>query len=411
MEVRRMVSALPDRRPPSRNPRFYEGLYQALLRLGRELRLRDELVYCVSEGNLPNQGGKLVVHYLGRKRFADDFLMFYDRDAVDAGVRQNIAYTANIARFWRERQKAQVCPSDADVLLVDRIFEASDDATAVSLAPHINAVLPVQGSVEAQLGLIRSKGHRRKLQSALKKGFTWRKTHSLADFNLFYDVMYEPFVHDRFRYGASIVPRADMRRLFSRRGFLLFVEEDGKPISGAMMYTSRKERGTLYYWKYGLAYANTLTPNVFGERNAMTEAMVLQYAINEGFSEIDFGLTRALPWDGIFTHKKRLGCDFKVPPGTPEFRMMINPASQARLLSRFPLVVSQRGALQCLVAHEGELTPPGVEDFKESLRACAFPSLTAIHLYSQTLGGAPDLLRQAVDALQPDLGTRIALHS
>jgi hypothetical protein len=403
-------AATPSKPSSLNSPKFYEGLYQAILSLGREIRLHDELVYCVSEGNLPNQGGQLVVHYLGRKRFADDFLVFYDRDAVDAGLRQNIVYTASIARFWRERQRARICPSDADVFLVDRLFEPGDDESTITLAPHINAVLPVQGSMEEQVQLIRSKGHRRKLQSALKRGFTWRKTHSLADFNLFYDVMYEPFVHDRFRYGASIVPRDDMRRMFSRRGFLLFVEEDGKPISGAMIYTSRKERDTLFYWKYGLAHAKELSPNVFGERNAMTEAMVLQYAVNERFREIDFGLTRALPWDGIFTHKKRLGCDFKVPPGAPEFRMMINDASKARLLSRFPLVVSQRGGLQCLVAHEGELTSRAAEDFKESLRACTFPSLSSIQLYTQGVGTSADVLQQAVTQLQQDLGSTIAVQ-
>lgn len=385
--------------------------YAGLSTVVNELRRHDELVYCVSEGNLPNQGGRLVVHYLGRKRFANDFLMFYDRNVVDAAVNQNIAYSGSYLRFFQERKKAVRCPSGADVLFVDRIFTAPGNSGSVVLAPHINAVLPVQPSVDAQLQLIRSKGHRRKLQSALKHGFSWRKTHSIADFNLYYDVMYAPFVRDRFGHTASMVPREDMKRVFLRRGFLLFVEENGIPISGAMMYTSRNHRDALFYWKYGLANSTELTPAVFGERNAMTEAMVLQYAVNEKFREIEFGLTKAMPWDGIFTHKKRLGCDFRQVPGSPEFNLLINPASKTRLLSRFPLVVTQNDTLQSWVAQEGEINAKNVEDFKENLRACTFASSQATQLFTHGINGSADLLTRAVQDVQADTHSVINVQS
>lgn len=375
-----------------------------------ELQRRDELVYCISEGNLPQQGGRLVVHYLGRKRFANDFLAFYDRDAVDAALSQNIAYSTSYLGFLRERSKMSACPSDADILLVDNLFAVGDDAADVNLAPHINAVLPVQNTLDEQLALIRSKGHRRKLQAAYKRGFTWRKTHSLADFNLFYDTMYEPFVHDRFRFGASIVPRDEMYRVFTRRGFLLLLEENGVPISGAMMYTSRQNPLSLCYWKYGLANSKELTPNVFGERNGTTEAMVLQYAVAERYKELDFGLTRAMPRDGIFTHKKRLGCDFRVPQGTPQFRMFINECSKTRFLSRFPLVVLQQGEMHSLTAQEGELGPKDVEDFKENLRACVFGSLESLRVALSGVQESRDLLTAAAAQVEQDTGCPVTIE-
>lgn len=357
-----------------------ETAYRTALGLFEEIRKRDEWVYCVSEGNLPHQGGKLVVHYLGRKRFADDFLMFYDRDTVDASVRQNIMYTASLPRFLKERYAAKTCPKDADILIVDHLMEVGSDAQATTLAPHINAVLPVQKTIDEQLALIRSKGHRRRLQASMKKGITCRKTHSLADFNLFYDVMYEPFVHDRFRYGASIVARETMRRMFMHRGYLLLVEEEGIPVSGAFIYTSRKDRGVMYYWKYGLAHSKELSPNVFGERNAAQEAAVLKHAIDEGFREIDWGLTRAVPTDGIFTHKKRMGCDFKKTPGAPDFRIMVNADARGRLLARFPLVVTQDQELVGLISHEGDLSGKRGKDLAELLGNVAFPSIACTRL-------------------------------
>ena len=376
-----------------------------------EVRRRDELVYCVSEGNLPDQGGKLLVHYLGRKRFADDFLMFYDREAQgEARVQQHIRKTYGLPAFRRARHEALACPPEADILIVDHLLEMGHDADAITLAPHLNAILPVQQSLEAQLELIRSKGHKRRLQAALKRGFSWRKTHSLADFNLFYEVMYAPFVNQRFRYGASIVPVETMRRMFMHRGFLLLVEEDGIPVSGAFIYTSRKDRGVMYYWKYGLAHAETLSPTVFGDRNAAQEACVLQYAVAEGFREVDWGLTRAVPTDGIFTHKKRMGCDFKKTPGAPAFRIMINPASRGRVLSRFPLVVSQREKLIGLIAHEGQIAGKRGKELAELLSNVSFPSISTTRLLVDPAVQQSAELRALVDNVERDTSRPIAIE-
>ena len=358
-------------------------VYQAGNGLWQEIRQRDSWVYCISRGNLPQQGGELRVHYLGRKRFADDFLMFYDRDAVDAAIQQEIVKTLSLPQFYRERQQLTSCPEGADVLIVDHLFETMASGTSVdTLAPHINGTLQVEHTLNAQLERVRSKGHRRKLQSALKRGIHWRRTHSLADFNLFYDVMYEPFVGQRFRYGASIVPRADMQRLFVQRGFLLLVEEAGMPVSGGLIYTSRRDRGVMYYWKYGLANADTISPNTFGERNAAQEACVLQYAVDMGYRRIDWGLTKAIPTDGIFSHKKRIGCDFQKTPNAPDFRILIHPSSRTRLLSRFPLIVGHNGRLEGRLAYE----PPanarlGLKMLSETLSATSFESLASTTLY------------------------------
>lgn len=360
-----------------------DKVYQAGNGLWQEFRQRDTWVYCQSRGNLPQQGGTLSVHYLGRKRFADDFLMFYDRDAIDAAVEQSITYTASLQRFLRERRALTSCPEGADVLIVDHLFEGNMRGQAVdTLAPHINGSLQVEDNMDAQLEAVRSKGHRRKLQAALKRGIRWRRTHSLADFNLFYDVMYEPFVAERFRYGASVVPRQDMQRMFVQRGFLLLVEEDGVPVSGALIYTSRRDRGMMCYWKYGLAGADKLSPNVFGDRNAAQEACVLQYAVDAGFRRIDWGLTKAIPTDGIFAHKKRVGCDFHKTPNAPDFRILIHPRSRARFLSRFPLIVSHNQQLEGRIAFE----PPsnqrlGLKQLGETLSAMSFPSLKRTRVY------------------------------
>src|SRR4051812_40323715 len=121
-----------------------ETAYRLAHNVFEEARRRDEWVYCTSEGNLPHQGGKLLVHYLGRKRFADDFLMFYDRDTVDAAVKKNIMSPAGLPLFLKDRHEPRRCPPEADILIVDHLMEVGADKEAITLAPHLNAIMPVQ---------------------------------------------------------------------------------------------------------------------------------------------------------------------------------------------------------------------------------------------------------------------------
>lgn len=387
----------------------WQNVVQTAKDIRTELRERDELVQCISEGNLPEHGGRLTVRYLGRKRFADDFLMFFDRDAIDAAVNQNTSEPKQIFRFLRERRQAQSCPENADILLIDSMWESPKEKT-VYLAPHINAILPIQPTIDAQVALIRSKGHRRKIQSALKRGFTWRATRSRMDFNLFYDRMYAPFVHERFRYDAFQVPKEEMYAQFLRRGLLLFIEEqDLGPVSGAFLYFSRRAPDTVFYWKYGILDSKELSPNVFGERNAMTEAMVLQYAVEQGYKKIDFGLTHALPLDGIFMHKKRVGNDFMKTPNAPQFRIMFNPASKVRFLSRFPMIVIIDGGLHAYLGFEGELTPKRVEKLKDDIQSCTFQSLRSVQVFTNVASSAAPVLQDALQTLNNELGCPLVI--
>ena len=378
----------------------------------QEVKLRDPLVYMVYEGPMANQGGPLVVHYMGRKRYANDVLAFFERECGDANITQTLRASPNYYTFFKDRFQTSVCPDDADVLVVDRAFAPYDSPNVPYHIPFINAALPVQASIDAQLQLIRSKGHRRKLQSALKRGFAWRKTNAVEDFKLFYQTMYAPFVKERFRFDASILTYESMLRVYNRRGFLLLVEEDGVPVSGALMYVPELAPTTVNYWKYGLADVNNLSPALFGERNSMTEAMVLQYAVDQKFTEIDFGLTRAMPNDGIFHHKKRLGCDFRAPKHALGFNLLIHPHAKTRFLSHVPLVVSQQNKLHTWVGHEGVLEPAKTETFADGLRSGMFASMASLELFAAPSDAATRVaIEQIILTLQRDHGCTIGLKN
>jgi hypothetical protein len=391
------------------------------LRMGRELHRNDALIDQTSAGDLTDGGGPFVLRYVGRQRFVHDFMPFFARREAAAQqqgthpeapppryVEQVSQTSLHLPSFLLRRLQCTEASADVDLLVVDQFMGAAQMQQHPDLyAPFMNAYLPVAPTLEAQLALIRSKGHRRKLQSVLKKPLTWRKTQSVADFDLWYDTMYTPFVKDRFRFDAAIVPRQEMLAMYTKRGFLLLLEESGQPVSGAFLYTSRSMPGSLNYWKYALLNSDTLPPNEFGERNAKTEAMVLSHAVAEGYAELDFGLTRALPKDGIFIHKKRIGCEFRIPDGAPRFALFYNPKAQARFLTQFPLILKVQGQLQAWAGLQGPLTAASSLGLKDSLSACAFASLQGVRLFAHDLGDTQDKVHSLVKQLEAELGSSI----
>lgn len=381
-------------------------------RLLDEVRLRDPLVYRTLAGPLAGGRESLSLHYLGRGRFAQDFLVFFERHDNDANIAQTTRRQTSLPGFVAQRRTLRGAPHDADLLVVDQFLLPPSPAAKSTYLPFVDASLAVQPTIAAQLAEVRSRGHRRKLQGALKRGFAWRKTHDLADFARFYEQMYAPFVRQRFQFDRSVVPRQQMEKVYAQRGFLLLLEDEGQPVAGAMMYIPKGQPRTLAYWKYGLADAASLTPAVFGERNGCTEAMVLRYAVEQGFASIDFGLTRALAGDGIFAHKRRLGCDFRPPADAPaRFALHLPRRRRAALCASQPLLAVQRGALVCWLGHRGPLTPAAAESLTEQLRGACFPSLAALELFvADCPSGDAKALRALAHGVGREAKVRVSVH-
>ena len=362
--------------------------FRAARAIAREIQVGDGLVVQRLSGQLPAGAGPLTIQFVGRSRFARDARVFFD---AAAPIEETCLARLSPFAFWRLRRSLRACPAGVDLLLVDSLLESTSDSD-VHLVPYLNAVLPVQVDIEAQLQLVRSKGGRRKLQACFKRGFNWRKSQSVADFDLFHDVMYAPFIAARFGEDAAALPRETMKQIFLQRGFLLLLEEDGVPVSGALMYTSSRSPSTLCYWKYGIRDGATLPPAIFGERNAHTEAMVLQFAVQARYTELDFGLTRALPSDGIFTHKKRLGCDFRRAREAPSCRLLVRSEAQKRLVKQFSLLVFSGACMEAWVGN--------VSGLEERIEACLVPSLRQLRLFGGDDAPALDALHRQRQALE-----------
>jgi hypothetical protein len=126
------------------------------------------------------------------------------------------------------------------------------------------------------------------------------------------------------------------------------------------------------------------------------ETALLQYAVLEGFRELHFGVTRAIANDGVFIHKKRLGCSFRTNAAYLNAELRVRPASRALVYSQRPVLTWRGGVPSCAGGHLGELdTEAKVSALKEYLHLCAMPGMKGITLH---VGGAGDTLAALKDA-------------
>ncbi len=385
------------------------GLLRHAAGVVRELRSHDELVYSEISGELTAAGGPFVLHYLGRRRFAHDFLTFFERQK--ATPLQTFRTHNSTLRFLISRTGLQACPPGVDLLVVDQfLLPESLSQTPTTFSPFFNAHLPIEKTLEAQLGRVRSKGHRRKLAAVLKDPPVWRKSHDLADFDAWYSQMYQPFVKLRFGDDGTVVSHAEMAKIFARSGHLLLLEEGGRAVSGALMYTSRGRPNSLGYWKYAFADAEKLSPNEFGERNARTEAMVLTHTVAAGFTEIDFGLTRSCPSDGIFTHKRRVGCNFRLPEGAPRFALHFANGARAKTLQRTPLLLQGDEKMVAWLGHHGDFDFAARARLRDALAGCAFDGLHDVQIFCDDAAGAAERLQAQAATATAELGCPVQLQ-
>ncbi len=245
-------------------------------------------------------------------------------------------------------------------------------------SPYLIAALPVRPDPESQLELVGSRGVRSGLKKAARQQVTRRVTREEGDLALFYDACYRPFAEQRFGPEAWIVPREEIRDRIARGGSLLLVESEGRLIAGAVLYFVRRHPEALFWWKSGLSAVSAAVPAT--QRMPTLEYQVLAYARERGHRILNMGVAYSLPGDGVFIHKRRLGCDFQPLSGAPEFTIEMRRDTRRALLSRVPLYVQRGRRIEAWIGMDAEAGEG--RGLRERVRDARFPSLAAIRLFT-----------------------------
>ena len=337
-----------------------------------ELQRGRQFIHGVYEGALPGKAGALRVQYMGRERLFSDFsFLFAEAPRGQILSRGGIEHLPAL-------HSLPTNVSDVNLTIVDNFLVPVKRARGLLYATHLRASLEVGASIDAQVAGLRSPGTRAGWQAVLDASLSWRASRDLEDFDMFYDTMYANSDRSRFGDTGETLTRANMRQAFQQRGLLLIVMEQGKPVSAVATYTSQQTPKTLFYWRPGIARADTLSTAQIGRRVACNEVTMALFAQGAGYEQIDLGLARAVACDAMFVHKRRLGCDFQPADNCPRFTLIFAQEANARILAVRPLVVSAADGLGLSMGDTSDTPSRAVAALSHLTRNAVFPSLRFI---------------------------------
>ncbi len=378
-----------------------------LLRMARLIG-RDTIVARRCEGALGGAGPArpLTLFYVGHEVFAGEFARYFasPRSALEQGA---TVFRGSLAQFLMHRVAIAREASDADVVACEAFPGGIVHEDDVEHYPMLDGVLRVEETMDRQIRRVRSRAERRLMRDLLRRGVfqSWVDSGPEA-FARFHSTLYAPYARARFGEGAAVNESEPLRRLYARNGRILFVarrERPREPVCGTLLL-DRPER-TLAYRYNGFVLGAEMDGPAMAERTAALELAVVEHAIARRFTRIAFGYTRAFLNDGIFTHKRRVGCTFVPLSGSPLFRLRVQAGRRATIFARFPILVGRPPDWTALLGFDDSLPKLRKSAWRSVLKNYRVAGLDKAVIWTNTHPGREsDLLgetafREAVDEI------------
>lgn len=245
---------------------------------------------------------------------------------------------------------------------------------ALQYTPFLDAVLDVAPTVEEQIAQVRSKAHRRRLRKVFRtRDWRWSVGERPEDLEHFYRVLHQPYVDARFGAQRHHTSLESLLARLRQGGRVLTVTHRGEPVCGAALFELRD--GGIDYDRNGFRLDALASPIVLAERTAALELAVFQLAQELLARTIFLGFCRAFLDDGLFTHKRRLGCRFQAARGSGRTQLWVRPALRPQVFSAVPLVAGPCGAFEAHVGLAGEAPPLPKLQWRARLKNFALPSV------------------------------------
>lgn len=292
--------------------------------------------------------------------------------------------------------------TDPDVMLIAEPVPLPH-ADALRFHPFFDAVLDVRPTVEAQIQAVRSKAHRRRLRRVFRsKDWAWSVGETPAQLDAFFRTVHQPYIEARFGARARIDSLEALQKRFAQGGRVLTVSHGGEPVCGAVLF----DKGDgLDYDRNGFRLDVLDKPLLLAERTAALELAVFQLAQEVSARQIDLGFCRALLNDGLFTHKRRLGCRFVPQGGTGRYQIWVRPALRPEFFAGAPMVVGPCGEFEAHLGFVAGQPPMRKAILRALLKNFALPSVHRAVVW--TNARADDEKRHVFDeALRKALGAR-----
>jgi hypothetical protein len=307
----------------------------------------DAVVANLVRGSLP-AGAPISLLYMGDAQYAREFELLLSGPEQTATAER--VFRGSLIRYLAAAQDLAGPENAADVIVRQAGVGFHRRPGEIAHVPFLHGRLQLGASIADQIRGVRSKAQRRRLRTVLRSGaYRWTVSTSAADFDLFYEQMYAPYVRWKFGPRAHLDGRNALVDLHRRAGRTLLVREGAEAVCGALLLQGARG-AVLMYHRNGFRNGETWPAALLASRTAALELAVIEYGIGEGFRVLDVGFTRAILCDGLFVHKRRLGCSFVKASYSPTFFVRVRREARPRFLAELPLLGVARGGF---VAHLG----------------------------------------------------------
>lgn len=339
------------------------------------------------------EGGEpLELFFVGREAYAREFEVYFRATAERRIDPAATTFRGNLAQFAMHSRDLARQAAEADVVAWEALPGAVTDEQDAMHYPMLDGSLRVERTIEEQIRRVQSRVQRRLMRDVLDGNEYRSWVDSGPDaLEVFQTTLHEPYVRARFGAWASMDDEDKIRRLYARRGCILFLAERGRPtepVCGTLLLDNGG--GVLAYQFNGFAGEGQSSDAVHAERTAALELSLVRHAIDRGFSRIDLGYTRAILNDGLFVHKSRLGCGFVPVPGSPLFRLRVRPTRRAEVFARYPLLAGTPGAWTAWLGHDDCAPPRSKKAWHAALKNFRVPGLVKAVVWTRARTGTAE---------------------
>ncbi len=274
------------------------------------------------------------------------------------------AWLWNLSKVWAEKGRnccaavVRVRPGFRRLLSSEKWLQIPawvDGEVDLPLAPEVLA----SGNVKEDLRKIR------------KNALTSEITRDMEKFDDFYRNMHVPHISRVHGRGARVWPREFVLEHFEN-GELLLVNKEGQAVAG----------GIITYAE-GVPLLALLGVRD-GSRKRVQEGVIgawyhfcLRHLVDQGFTKVALGRSRAFLHNGVLRYKKKLGIRLVgATEGYFYLRVPHDTKASRALLKNNPLIFEEDGLLYGAVFLEADENPHSAEDFRQLAREYSYEGLS-----------------------------------
>ena len=261
------------------------------------------------------------------------------------------------------------------------IFTELDEFQRLLMQSRYHFSIPcwIGGDIEfekVQARIKKSKNAKEDLRRMRRDQVTYEITHSLQDYERFYNDMYHPYIKKTFGNCTFLMSYDDLINKFNQTELML-IKIKGEAVAGQVIIY---EKNRVRAWSIGIKDGN----RDYLKKGAVKalDYLLAEYLSEIGYKKIHMGASRAFLKDGVLQRKRGIGLKLVDHSTTyMALRIALNTKGVQSFLLNNPFIVESNGNYHGTVFYDGESTPT-TEEVESICKDHAIPGMHHLSIRS-----------------------------